>query len=91
VPTRVETILGEVTTDLFWVQYEFPGTSLAPFSEFPAARLPMPANLATFHGVIGRDMLQRWESFHYQGRRGRFTIRDEPSWLYRLLTFLGWS
>jgi hypothetical protein len=81
-PTHVETSVGEVGSELFWVRYDFPGTSLAPFTEYPVARLPMPQKLATFHGVIGRDMLNRWESFHYQGRRARFTLRDEPSWLY---------
>ena len=81
---RVITSTGSVETQLSWVRIEFPGTSLAPIPQFPVARLPLPPRLATFHGLVGRDMLSRWESFTYEGRRNRFTLRDAPGGL------LGW-
>jgi hypothetical protein len=81
---RVETSLGIGETTLFWVRLEFPGTSLAPIPEVAVARLSLPLSLSTFHGVLGRDMLRRWDSLHFEGRLGRFTVRDRPSGL------LGW-
>lgn len=73
---RVETSLVHGETTLFWVRLEFPQTSLAPIPELAVVRLSMPPSLATFHGVIGRDLLSRWESLLYEGRLGRFTVRD---------------
>lgn len=83
---RVETSLASVRADLFWVQLEFPGTGLSPVPETLMTRLPLPPRLHDFHGVIGRDLLSRWEYLLYEGRRGRLTVRDSPSlwsWLPR--------
>jgi hypothetical protein len=79
---RVETSLGVADTSLFWVRLEFPGTSLAAVPELAVARLALPPSLRSFHGLIGRDLLHRWESFLFEGRRGRFTIRDTPGGLF---------
>jgi len=75
----IETSIAVGKTDLHWVRLEFPGTSLRPALELAVARLTMPPSLASFHGLIGRDLLGRWESLLYQGRRRRFTICDIPS------------
>ena len=80
---RLETSLAAADASLFLVRLEFPHTKLAVIPEFVVARAPLPSTLSSFHGVIGRDLLRRWESFHYQGRRGWLTIRDTPSWLLR--------
>jgi hypothetical protein len=84
---RIETSLAAGETALCWVRLEFPGTSLAAVPVLAVARLTMPPPLRLFQGVIGRDLLQQWESFLFEGRRGRFTIRDTPggllSWLWR--------
>jgi hypothetical protein len=69
-------------TVLFWVRLEFPDSSLAAIPQIAVARLPMPPSLRDYHGVIGRDLLGRWESFNYEGRRRRFTIRDSPGGLF---------
>jgi hypothetical protein len=82
---RVETSLATGRTELFWIQLEFPGTSLATIPELAVARLQMPPSLATFHGLLGRDLLFRWYSFLLEGQRGRFTLRDEPGRLSRWL------
>jgi len=85
---RLTTPRGTGTTDLFWVRLEFPEAGLTPFPEILVARLPMPAALSQFHGLLGRDLLRRLESFDYEGRRGCYTIRDQPglfSWLRRWL------
>ncbi len=79
---RVETSLATVETILFWVRLEFPGTSLAPVSDLAVARMPLPLSLGSFHGLIGRDLLRIWESFLFEGRRGRFTVRDTPGGLF---------
>lgn len=73
---RVETGLARGETRMFWVRLEFPDTSLASLPVVAVARLSLPPSLATFHGVIGRDLLRRWESLLFEGRRSRFTIRD---------------
>ena len=72
--------LGRVRTKLFWVRLEFPGTNLEPVANLAVAELRLPSNLPGFHGILGRDILSRWESLHWQGRRGRLTIRDVPGW-----------
>jgi hypothetical protein len=77
---RLETGLAAVETSLFWIRLEFPRAGLAAVPEIAVARAPLPPSLSSFHGVIGRDLLRRWEAFVYQGRRGRLTIRDTPSW-----------
>jgi hypothetical protein len=85
---HVITPLASVETELFWVCLEFPGTGLPSFPEFPVARLPMPPRLAQFHGLLGRDLLRQFASFEYEGRHGRYTLRDSPGlfgWLRRLL------
>ena len=68
-------------TNLFWVCLEFPEAGLASFPEVLVARHPMPAMLSQFHGLLGRDLLRRLESFEYLGRRGRYCLRDTPGWL----------
>ncbi len=79
---NVETVLASAATELFWVRLEFPGSSLAAVPLVAVARLPMPASLREYQGVVGRDLLSRWESFLYEGRRGRVTIRDTPGGLF---------
>jgi hypothetical protein len=79
---KVETTTGALDTELLWVRLEFPGTSLKPVPQLAVARLPMPPSLQEFHGVVGRDLLSTWDSFLYEGRRGRFTIRDVPPGLF---------
>ncbi len=83
--TQVETSLAAGETDFYWVRLEFPGTSLAPIPELAVARLSLPAPLRMFQGVIGRDLLRRWERFLFEGRRGRFTLQDTPGGLFRWL------
>jgi hypothetical protein len=80
---RLETSLATARAALFRIRLEFPHTKLGSIPELIVARVPLPSSLSGFHGVIGRDLLRRWESFHYQGLRGRLTIRDTPSWLWR--------
>lgn len=77
---RVETSLSNMQTALFWVRIEFPGTGLDPIPYITVARLPMPASLHTFQGVVGRDLLNRWECLLYEGRRERLTMRDRSTW-----------
>src|SRR5262249_2533965 len=79
---RLETSLAVAETRLYWVRLEFPGTALASVPELVVARAPLPPSLQAFHGVIGRDLLYRWESFLLQGRRGRLTNRDTRWWLF---------
>jgi hypothetical protein len=84
---RLETSLGAAEVTLYWVRLEFPETALAAIPEVAVARAPLPPSLQAFYGVIGRDLLRRWESFLYQGRRGRLVLRDAPAglfgWLFR--------
>jgi hypothetical protein len=68
--------------NLHWVRRAFPGTSLQDVAELSVARLPLPPSLQGFHGLIGRDLLRRWDSFIYEGRRRRLTIRDTPAGLF---------
>jgi hypothetical protein len=85
---QVVTPLATVAATLYWVRIEFPKAGLAPFEHVQVARLPMPPGLAQFHGLLGRDLLRRFESFDYQGRLGRYTLRDAPGplgWLRRRL------
>ncbi len=85
---RLVTPSGTVTTDLFWVRLEFPEAGLVAFPEILVARLPMPAALSQFHGLLGRDLLRRFESFEYEGRRGCYSLRDRPgvlTWFRRWL------
>jgi hypothetical protein len=85
-PVRLATGVGSRETGLFWVRLEFPGTALGAIPELAVARLEMPPSLRPFQGLIGRDLLGRWESLLYRGRRGRLTIRDTPGgpfgWLW---------
>jgi hypothetical protein len=82
---KVETSMGFSKTNLFWVRLEFPQTSLAPIPEIAVARVPMPSSLAAYHGVIGRDLLSRWEFILYEGVEGRLTIRDQGASWFRWL------
>jgi hypothetical protein len=75
---RVETSLAVAETILYWVRLEFPGTSLKAIPELAVARLALPPSLASLHGVIGRDLLSRWDSVLFEGLRRRLTIRDSP-------------
>jgi hypothetical protein len=68
---------------------EFPDTALAAIPELVVARAPVPPSLQAFHGVIGRDLLYRWESVLLPGRRGRLTIRDTPQGLFGWLFCVG--
>ena len=83
---RVETSLGSGKSNLFAIRLEFPDTSLGEIPELLVARLALPPSLHDFHGVIGRDVLSRWEYFRYEGRRHRLIIRDKPHPLLRWLT-----
>lgn len=79
---------GRRETTLYWVRLDFPEAGLAPFEYLQIAGVEMPAALAQFHGLIGRDVLRAWDEFRYQGRRGRYLIRDTPGlvgWLRRWL------
>jgi hypothetical protein len=78
---RIETSLANVEAGLFWVRLEFPDSSLASIPEFAVARISLPPSLAVYHGIVGRDLLRRWESLFFEGRRGRFTLRDTPAGL----------
>jgi hypothetical protein len=85
---RVATSLRAGVTQFFWVRLSFPEAGLAPFEMVQVALLGMPAELASFHGVLGRDLLRELVSFDYEGRRGRYTLRDTAGplgWLRRLL------
>jgi hypothetical protein len=79
---RVETGVGSREANLFWVRLEFPDTALAPIPHLAVVRLTFPPSLRSFHGLIGRDLLHQWESFHFEGRRGRLTVRDVPGGLF---------
>jgi hypothetical protein len=78
---QLVTPLASARTDLVWVCLESPEAGLASFPEVPVARLVMPPGLAQFHGLFGRDLLGRLESFEYEGRRRRYSLRDAPGWL----------
>jgi hypothetical protein len=44
----------------------------------------MPADLAAYQGVLGRNVLRQWETL-YSGLRQRLTVRDSRSlwgWLF---------
>ena len=85
---RVVTPFDIVAVDLFWVSLEFPEAGLTAFPEVLVARLPMPAALSQFHGLLGRDLLRRFESLEYEGRRGCYSLRDRAGvfpWLRRWL------
>jgi hypothetical protein len=85
---RLVTTLAAGRVPLFWLRLEFPGTGLAAYEQVRVARVAMPPELAQFHGVLGRDLLRRLESFYYEGRRGRYTLRDTAGllgWLRRWL------
>jgi hypothetical protein len=79
---RIETSLGVGESNLYWIRLEFPGARLAPIPELAVARLALPASLRAFHGLIGRDLLERWDFVLFEGRRGRLTIRDKPGGLF---------
>jgi hypothetical protein len=81
---RMMTGQGSTLTRLYWIRLEFPNTDLLPIPVLAVARSNLPPNMPGFHGVLGRDVLSRWESFHWHGRRGRLTIRDVPGWFTRL-------
>jgi hypothetical protein len=84
--TRVHTSLASGKSNLFAVRFEFPDTGLGAIPKLLVARLGLPSSLPAFHGVIGRDVLRRWEYFRYEGRCQRLIIRDTPHPLLRWLT-----
>jgi hypothetical protein len=84
---NLHTASGSRGVTLYWIRLDFPDTGLAPFEHLQVANLEMPPALAQFHGLIGRDVLRRWDEFRYQGRRGRYLIHDTPG-LYGWLR--GW-
>jgi hypothetical protein len=86
---QVVTPLASGDVILYWVCLEFPEAGLAPVPEILVARLAMPPGLSQFHGLLGRDLLRSWESFLYEGRRGRYTLRDELGLLGWLRRWLG--
>ena len=77
------TPLGAVAATLYWVRLDFPGAGLGSFEHVQVARLAMPPGLSQFHGLLGRDLLRSWDGFLYEGRRGRYIVRDTPG-------FFGW-
>jgi hypothetical protein len=81
---EVVTPVATLASSLFWVRLEFPEAGLADIPHVQVARLAMPARLSMFHGLLGRDLLRYWESFLYEGRRGRYTLQDTPR------RWLGW-
>jgi hypothetical protein len=81
VDVQLVTPVGSVAATLYWVRLGFPETGLAALEPVQVARLPMPAQLSQFQGLLGRDVLGRLESFEYEGRRGRYSLRDAPGWL----------
>jgi hypothetical protein len=82
---RVATSLAIAETGLFWVRLEFPDAGLDPVPELAVARLALPSSLGPIQGVIGRDLLSRWEHLLYQGRRNRLTLQDKPGLFWRWL------
>jgi hypothetical protein len=85
---RLNTPLGQRDFTLYWVRLDFPEAGLTSFEHVQVVSLEMPPALAQFHGLIGRDLLRVWDEFRYQGRRGRYLIRDAPGffgWLRRWL------
>ena len=44
----------------------------------------MPPRLAQFHGLLGRDVLDQWEAFLYEGRHRCYMLRDRPGLFGRL-------
>jgi hypothetical protein len=84
--TRVDTSVGSGKSSLFAVRFEFPETGIGSIPELLVVRLGLPSSLQAFHGVIGRDVLRRWEYFRYEGRRQRLIIRDKPHPVLRWLT-----
>jgi len=81
---RVETSLAVGESQLFWIRFEFPTSSLQPIAQVAAARLELPRSLAGFHGIIGRDVLRQWDWVLFRGRRRYFTVRDSVPWFFAL-------
>lgn len=77
---RVETSGSGTATNLFSVRLEFPDSTLEAFSHVAVARVPLPPLLQEFHGLVGRDLLFRWEWFLLEGRRRRWSLRDTRPW-----------
>lgn len=76
----VEASTGTTATETFWVRLEFPEAGLEPVGYLEVARLELPPSLRDFHGIIGRDVLFRWEWLRLEGRRRRLSVRDTPGW-----------
>jgi hypothetical protein len=85
---HVNTPSEPITSALYWVCLDFPGTRLTGFNHVQVARLEMPRALRHLDGLLGRDVLRIWDEFRYQGRRGRYVIHETPGlfgWLRRWL------
>jgi hypothetical protein len=85
---HLNTPSGRHDVTLYWVRLDFPEAGLTSCEHVQVVSLAMPPALAQFHGLIGRDLLRTWDEFRYQGRRGRYLIRDAPGllgWLRRWL------
>src|SRR5438552_4002148 len=75
---QVQTSTGQGAAVFYVACIEFPASTLKPFPRALVAGLSMPQTLAAYDGVIGRDILSRWETF-YSGLREQLTIRDHIS------------
>jgi hypothetical protein len=81
---HVHTSMGAGFAASYVAALAFPSGSLASLPRLIVAAAELPPSLAGFDGVIGRDILNRWETF-YSGLRQRLTIRDHRSfwgWLF---------
>lgn len=67
---RVETSLAVGESQLFWIRFEFPTSSLKPIAQVAVARLALPRTLAGFDGIIGRDVLRQWDWVLFRGGAG---------------------
>jgi hypothetical protein len=72
---------GEETVRFSRVTLTFPGSTLGPIPWLHVGRI-QPHRLSEFHGVLGRDVLSKWELL-YRGPNATLTIRDH-------LSLVGW-
>lgn len=75
----LQTALAQSRVRLFNVRIEFALGSLLPIPRMIVVGAPVPRKLSGFDGVIGRDILSRWEIF-ISGPRKRLVVRDGASW-----------
>jgi len=81
----VQGLTGSKAASLHLVSVDFLNGGLAPIPKLAIACLEMPPIFRQeYQGVLGRDVLHRWETL-YSGPRRRLTIRDHASvwgWLF---------